>query len=743
MSEHSLRLAIQAAIQEAKSRHHEYVAPEHLLFSLIFETTAQDTLVGCGVDVEQLRADLEEFFDKQVPLLPEGSDDDPKQTLGFRRVLERAILHVQSSSKDRIDANDVLVSIYGETESNACYFLLRQGVTRLDLVEYVSHGPREAPGESDADSEEEGEPRQRKRPLKRVTINLTEQAREGKLEPLIGREPELSRIMQVLCRRTKNNPILVGDPGVGKTVIVEGLAQRICAGDVPEPLRGAEIFALDLGSLLAGTKYRGQFEERLKGALDELQTKDNPILFIDEIHLIVGAGSASGSSMDVSSMLKPVLQNGRLRCVGATTHEDYTRHLLRDRALIRRFQKIDIGEPSIDDTVLILQGLRERYEAFHEVKYTDEGLQTAATLSSRYINERFLPDKAIDVIDEAGAQNRMRVKDDRKQDLGARDIEEVVSRIAQIPDLNAGQTERDRLGELDQEMKRVVFGQDRAVDAVVGAIKLSRAGLGLPTQPVGSFLFIGPTGVGKTEVAKQLARVLGVSFLRYDMSEYQEKHTVSRLIGAPPGYVGYDQGGLLTAAIRKTPHCVLLLDEIEKAHPDLFDILLQVMDHASLTDNNGRQADFRNVILILTSNAGARDMSQKSIGFGQSTDVGKGLKAVEKLFSPEFRNRLTDIVTFEKLAPEIMERIVGKFLDELRGQLGAQKVTLEVSADAMRWLAKEGFDEVFGARPLARLIQRAIRMPLANELLFGKLTAGGRATIDVLDDKLVFECAPG
>jgi ATP-dependent Clp protease ATP-binding subunit ClpA len=653
-------------------------------------------------------------------------------------------VHVQSSSKNKVDSTDVLIAMYDEPESYACYFLTRQGVARLDMVSYVSHGADHDAGAEDAEEQEEEAAgrRARPKPLKRITVNLTELAREGKLEPLIGRTSELSRIMQVLCRRTKNSPILVGDPGVGKTVIVEGLAQLIGRNEVPEPLQGAEIFSLDMGSLLAGTKFRGQFEERLKAALDELQTKTKPILFIDEIHMIVGAGAASGSSMDVASMLKPALQNGRLRCMGATTHEDYTRHLLRDRGLIRRFQKIDIGEPSIDDTLLILKGLRERYESFHDVRYSDDGLQAAAQLAARYINERFLPDKAIDVVDEAGASNRMLAKKERKKDLGAREIEDVVSRIAQIPDLNAGHSERERLGALDAELKRVIFGQDSAVHAVIDAIKLARAGLGQPTQPVGSFLFIGPTGVGKTEVAKQLARVLAVGFLRYDMSEYQEKHTVSRLIGAPPGYVGYDQGGLLTAAIRKTPHCVLLLDEIEKAHPDLFDILLQVMDHACLTDNNGRQADFRNVTLILTSNAGARDMSQKTIGFGQSVDLGKGFKAVEKIFSPEFRNRLTEIVTFDKLAPDVMERIVAKFIDDLRVQLQSQNVQLSLAPGATKWLATKGYDEVFGARPLGRLIQKTVRMPIAQELLFGKLIGGGSVVIDEHNGELVFTHAP-
>jgi ATP-dependent Clp protease ATP-binding subunit ClpA len=745
MSQQTLRFAIESAIKEAQSRRHEYVTVEHMLYALLFEPVARDVLVNCGADMEELQADLEAFFEEHVPTYTDEGEQDPKQTLGFRRVLENAILHVQSSSKERIDGSDVLVQIRMEEESHAAYLLDKQGVTRMDMLEYISHGvvntddagaeDDEAAGEDD----DEADRKARRKPLKKFTVNLTQMAREGRLDPLIGREAELTRIMQVLCRRTKNNPVLVGDAGVGKTAIVEGLAQRIVSGQVPEILRESEIFSLDLGSLLAGTKFRGQFEERMKAALDELTKKKNPILFIDEIHMIVGAGAASGSSMDVSNMLKPVLQAGQLRCIGATTHEDFRSHLERDRALIRRFQKIDIPEPSVDETVEILRGLRRRYEEHHRVTYTDEAIEGAAKLSARYVTERFLPDKAIDVIDEAGAANHLRKEQDRRDVLSGDDVEQVVARIARIPDLNAKKSERDRLASLEAALKSVVFGQDRAIEAVTNAIKLSRAGLGNPDQPVGSFLFTGPTGVGKTEVAKQLASVLGVGFLRYDMSEYMEKHTVSRLIGAPPGYVGFDQGGLLTSAIRKTPHCVLLLDEIEKAHSDLFDILLQVMDHATLTDNNGRQADFRNVILIMTSNAGARDMIRKSVGFNRTTDVSKSMKEVERLFSPEFRNRLTDIVTFDKLAPEVMERIVDKFIRELESQLSAKKVTLSLTPAARRWLAKKGYDEAFGARPLARLVQRTVRQPLAEQLLFGKLENGGRVTIDERGDELTFE----
>lgn len=749
MSQQTLRFAIESAIREAESRRHEYVTVEHMLYALLFEPVARDVLVSCGADLDELQADLEQFFEEHVPKLPEGSEDSPKQTIGFRRVLENAILHVQSSSKERIDGSDVLVQIRQEEDSHAGYMLDKQGVTRMEMLEYISHGVSQGEedggeeSESGEDEEEEADRKARRKPLKKFTVNLTQLARDGRLDPLIGRDSELTRIMQVLCRRTKNNPVLVGDAGVGKTAIVEGLAQRIVSGEVPEILRESEIYSLDLGSLLAGTKFRGQFEERMKAALDELTKKTNTILFIDEIHMIVGAGAASGSSMDVSNMLKPVLQSGQLRCIGATTHEDFRAHLERDRALIRRFQKIDIPESSVDETIEILRGLKGRYEEHHRVRYTDGALEGAARLSARYIGERFLPDKAIDVIDEAGAANHLRKTEERKEELSKDDVEQVVSRIARIPDLNAKQSERDRLAVLERELKGVVFGQDRAIEAVTNAIKLARAGLGNPEQPVGSFLFTGPTGVGKTEVARQLATVLGVGFLRYDMSEYMEKHTVSRLIGAPPGYVGFDQGGLLTSAIRKTPHCVLLLDEIEKAHGDLFDILLQVMDHASLTDNNGRQADFRNVILIMTSNAGARDMIRKSVGFNRTMDVAKGNKEIERLFSPEFRNRLTEIVTFNKLAPEVMERIVDKFIKQLESQLQNKNVEISLTEAARRWLATKGYDDLFGARPLGRLIQQSVRQPIAEQMLFGKLEQGGKVVIDERGGELAFEFEQG
>ena len=743
MSEHALRLAIKSAIREAESRRHEYVTPEHLLYALLFEETTRNTLAHCDVDLDQLQEELEAFLAAEVPVLPAGAEDEPKQSLGFRRVLEQAVLHVQSAGKTRLEASDVLVALFAEDDSHAVYYLEKQGLDRLTLISYLSHGrDEEEPDEPEEEEEEEELGRREsrtKKALERYTVNLTELARQGKLDPLIGRERELHRIMQVLCRRTKNNAVLIGDAGVGKTAIVEGLAQKIVAGEVPDILAGSEIYSLDLGSLLAGTKFRGQFEERFKAALAELQKKERAILFIDEIHMIVGAGAASGSSMDVGNMLKPVLQSGAMRCIGATTHEDYRKNLERDRALVRRFQRIDIGEPSVEDTILILQGLQDRYESYHQVRYDQSAVESAAKLSDRYVAERFLPDKAIDVLDEVGALNRMRAADSRKETLGQADVEEVVSRIAHIPDLNASQSERDRLRVLETSLKRVVFGQDGAIESVVNAIKVSRAGLGHPDHPIGSFLFVGPTGVGKTEVAKQLASTMGVGFLRYDMSEYMEKHSVSRLIGAPPGYVGYDQGGLLTGAIRKTPHCVLLLDEIEKAHQDLFDILLQVMDHAALTDNYGRQADFHNVILIMTSNAGARDMVQRRLGFGGGLEESRGLKEVQRLFSPEFRNRLTEIVQFHKLGREVMQQIVGKFIDQLRPQLREQKVELELTPAATTWLAIHGYDETFGARPLARLIQSVLRQPLAEQILFGRLSQGGLARVDVRDDKMVID----
>jgi ATP-dependent Clp protease ATP-binding subunit ClpA len=742
MGQSELEFAIQAAIREAFTRGHEFVTVEHLLYALLYEPTAREVLLHCGADLKEMQADLEEYFEKDVPRLPKRKSQEPKQTLGFRRVLERAVVQVQSSARtEEINGGDLLVSIRSERESHAAWVLDKQGISRVDLLNYIAHGVSKVddddlgdgatPG-ADDDEAVEAAP---KKPLQQFMVNLTELAREGRLDPLIGRQAELGRIMQVLCRRTKNNPVLVGDAGVGKSAIVEGLAQAIAAGDIPEPLEGSELYMLDLGSLLAGTKFRGQFEERMKASLDALKKLKRPILFIDEIHMIVGAGSASGSSMDVSNMLKPVLQAGEIRCLGATTHEDYRRHLERDHALVRRLQKIDIPESSVADTVEVLRGLRERYEGHHGVRFTDPALQAAAELSDRYVNERWLPDKAIDVIDEAGAANRMRKPAERLERIDRPQIERVVAQVANVPDLQAGRSETERLAVLETELRGVVFGQDDAVRAVAEAVKLSRAGLAPPDQPVGAFLFVGPTGVGKTELARQLAAVLGIGFLRYDMSEYMEKHTVSRLIGAPPGYVGYDQGGILTSAIRKTPRSVLLLDEIEKAHPDLFDILLQVMDHAALSDNTGRASDFRNVILIMTSNAGTRDLSRKGIGFGGLPGAGAGMKEVERLFSPEFRNRLTGIVRFGRLDPAIMERIVEKFTRQLSDQLAPKGVTVTLRPEAARWFAGKGYDPVYGARPLKRLIQDRLHRRLADEILFGRLSRGGAVTVTVEGDE--------
>jgi ATP-dependent Clp protease ATP-binding subunit ClpA len=777
MSHLEVQTVVDSAIREAVLRRHEYITVEHLLYSMLQHETGSTIIKDCGGDVDLLLQELLRFFLEKVPELPVdgtaydevstlGAADDPRfneisplQTLGFRRVLERAMSQVAASGKRVLEIGDLLAAIFPEQDSYAVYLLKKQGLTRLVILEYISHGLDEtgddlsAPDFEEAedfdqlDDEAESQPQpERALKLESFAVNLTELARQKKLDPLIGREFELKRIIQVLCRRLKHNPVLIGEPGVGKTAIVEGLAQRIVTNDVPQILQNTEIFALDLGSILAGTKFRGQFEQRIKAVLKEIDNYNKKskiglgaILFIDEIHMIVGAGATTGTSVDASGLLKRALHTDNLRCIGTTTHEEYRRHFEHDRAIVRRFQKIDIPEASVDDTVNILQGLRIHFEDYYDIQYTDQALERAAHLSFRFIAERFLPDKAIDVIDEAGALNQIRNDEDRKDILDVVDVEEVVTQIANIPDLNPGETERDQLAGLGQKLKRQVFGQDRALAAVVAAIKLSRAGLGLPDQPVGAFLFAGPTGVGKTEVAKQLALILGVPFKRFDMSEYMEKHAVSRLVGAPPGYVGYDQGGLLTETIRKNPHSVLLLDEIEKAHMDLFDILLQVMDHATLTDNTGREADFRNVIIIMTTNAGAREMSQRGIGFNPAVDHTPGKKAIEKLFSPEFRNRLTEVVHFDSLSQPIMEKIVEKFIDELNDQLASQEIQLEITQPAKQWLAQHGYDEVYGARPLARLIQAEIRRPLADEVLFGQLREGGVAEVRLKNEKLVIK----
>lgn len=738
MINRELELTFAAAIKEARVRRHEYFTLEHILYAMIYDVTGSRILHHCGVDLDLLRVELERFLKDRLEKLPNGAAQDPIQTVAVQRVLQRAVMHVQGAEKKEVDAGDILAAMFFEEDSHAVFFLKSQGVTRLDVLNFISHGiskigePGELEAEGDAPVREpKGEPK-KAGALESYTVNLIKKAQDGLIDPLIGREEEILRTLQILGRRTKNNPIFVGDPGVGKTAIAEGLALKIHHGDVPEVFRDVEIFALDMGALLAGTKFRGDFEARLKGVLQELKKKEGSILFIDEIHTVVGAGATSGGSMDASNILKPALVAGGLRCMGSTTYEEYKNHFEKDRALSRRFQKVEIHEPSVEETHAILKGLKSCYEQHHGVQYSDAALKTAAELANRHINDRYLPDKAIDVIDETGAS--LRLKKDRRvrRIVGPKDIEQVVARMAMIPPRSVSASDQLRLHRLDEELRGQVFGQDSAIDTLVRAIKRSRAGLRHPEKPIGSFLFIGPTGVGKTEVAKQLAGALGVNFLRFDMSEYMEKHTVSRLIGAPPGYIGFDQGGLLTDAIRKHPYTVLLLDEIEKAHPDLFSILLQVMDHASLTDNNGKKADFRNVILLMTSNAGAREMSSSSIGFGDTEDenrAGKGMKAIENLFSPEFRNRLDGIVTFNGLIPKTMERIVEKFVKEMEIQLIEKRVKVELTEAACAWLADKGYDSKFGARPLARLIQLEVKDILADEILFGRLRFGGRVQI--------------
>ena len=745
-------IALTLAIKEARQRRHEFLCLEHVLYALSFDEDVAEILRHCGGEVEQLQKDLVQFFEENIEALSEESDVDPQQTSGFQRVLQRAAMHVQSSGKDLVEGRNFLVALFREENSHALYFLQKQGISRLDVLNYISHGiskvqPEDEDDESAAQPEAEGvddedDPRPAKDPLKAFTADLVQRARDGEIDPLIGREVEVERTIHVLCRRRKNNPVYVGDSGVGKTAIADGLALQIANGEVPEVLKDARIYSLDMGSVLAGTKFRGQFEERLKAVLNALRKDPNAILFIDEIHTIVGAGATSGGSMDASNILKPALASGKLRCIGATTYHEYRSYFERDRALARRFQKIEIHEPSIEDAVKILEGLKSYYEDHHGVSYTPDALKAAAELSAKYINDRFLPDKAIDVIDEVGAAFKIKPSTDEDKVIGETDIEAVVAKIARIPPRSVSISDKDRLHRLDDDLKKVVFGQDPAIAVIVRAIRLARAGLGQPEKPVGSFLFSGPTGVGKTEVAKQLAQTLGLQFLRFDMSEYMEKHTVSRLIGAPPGYVGFDQGGLLTEAITRNPHSVLLLDEIEKAHPDLFNILLQVMDHATLTDNNGKKADFRHVILIMTSNAGAREMAATAIGFGEQSNEGKDQQAIEKLFSPEFRNRLDGVVHFQTLPPAAVERVVDKFMKELIDQLTEKNVRIALTDDARRYLAEKGYDKTFGARPMARLIQSEVKQVLADEILFGQLQNGGRVEIDLGEDGLVFRYEP-
>jgi ATP-dependent Clp protease ATP-binding subunit ClpA len=739
-----LEVSLHMAFMEARQKRHEFITVEHLLLALLDNPSASEVLRACAADIEGLRRQLTEFVAEHTPKLT-SDDADTQPTLGFQRVIQRAILHVQSSGKKEVTGANVLVAIFGEKDSHAVYFLHQKGVTRLDVVNYISHGitkvPQAAPskGEHEADSEQETSPGGA---LENYTVNLNSLALAGKIDPLIGRERELERVIQTLCRRRKNNPLLVGEAGVGKTAIAEGLARRIVEGEVPDVLRRCQVFALDMGALLAGTKYRGDFEQRLKAVLKQLVDNPNAILFIDEIHTLIGAGAASGGTLDASNLLKPALQAGQLKCIGATTYNEYRGVFEKDHALSRRFQKIDVVEPSVEETIAILKGLKSRFEQHHGVKYMTSALTAAAELSARFINDRHLPDKAIDVIDEAGAAQKILPKGRQKRVIGRHEIEEIVSKIARVPVHAVSADDRDKLKNLDRDLKAVVFGQDRAIDALAAAIKMARSGLGNPQKPIGCFLFSGPTGVGKTEVARQLAYIMGVELVRFDMSEYMERHAVSRLIGAPPGYVGFDQGGLLTEAITKHPYSVLLLDEIEKAHPDIFNILLQVMDHGTLTDNNGRKADFRNVVIIMTTNAGAQELSKTSIGFTPSRQAGDEMSEIKRLFTPEFRNRLDAIISFNPLDREIILRVVDKFLMQLEHQLEEKKVEAVFTPALRDYLANKGFDPQMGARPMARLIQDTIRSALADELLFGRLAQGGKVTVDIGPDekvRLVFD----
>ncbi len=741
-----VQITFSLAVREAQKRHHEYLTTEHILYAMLLEQHGQEIILACGGDLETLKGLLESYFTEHLESLPDDQEVIPEQTIGLQRVLQRAVLHLHSAGKKEISLGDVLAALLEERKSHAVHLLEEQGISRLDVLNYISHGVTKTPvqsqerpgGEPGRPAEKEGPKGPEIDPLEAFTVNLLDRARQGRIDPLIGRAAELERTVQVLCRRRKNNPIYVGEPGVGKTAMAEGLALMIHEGRVPDLLWGVDIYLLDMGALLAGTKFRGDFEERLKAVVKALENRSDAILFIDEIHTIVGAGATSGSSLDASNILKPVLAGGELRCIGSTTYEEYKNLFEKDRALSRRFQKIDIVEPSVEETVAILRGLRDRYEEHHGVEYSDEALQAAAELAARHINYRHLPDKAIDVIDEVGAACRLAAKP--KKTVGVAEVEKVVASMARIPVRTVSSNDRRRLKYLGRDLKRKVFGQDEAIDALCRAVLRARAGLGHPDKPVGSFLFSGPTGVGKTEVARQLAEQLGVEFLRFDMSEYMEKHSVARLIGAPPGYVGFEQGGLLTDAVVKHPYAVLLLDEIEKAHPDLFNILLQVMDHGRLTDNNGKQADFRNVVLIMTSNAGARDISAKQIGFGNS-QPGSAKQALEKTFSPEFRNRLDAMISFQSLSESVMLRIVDKFVLELSDRLADQQVNLRLSAPARALLARRGFDPLYGARPLARLIQSEIGDVIANEILFGRLAGGGTVHIGCREGRLTFRYA--
>ena len=745
-----LEVSLHMAFVEARQKRHEFITVEHLLLALLDNPSAAEVLRACAANIDELRKELTTFINEHTPKVDGEEEIDTQPTLGFQRVIQRAILHVQSSGKKEVTGANVLVAIFGEKDSHAVYFLQRQNVSRLDVVNFISHGvakaPPQAPGAKGGEPAEQAETDQEAPSaggaLENYTQNLNQQALVGKIDPLIGRDKELERVIQTLCRRRKNNPLLVGEAGVGKTAIAEGLARRIVEGRVPEILNEAQVFALDMGALLAGTKYRGDFEQRLKAVLKQLVDHTNAILFIDEIHTLIGAGAASGGTLDASNLLKPALSSGQLKCIGATTYSEFRQIFEKDHALSRRFQKIDVVEPSVAETIEILKGLKTRFEEHHGIKYSQAALSSAAELAAKYINDRHLPDKAIDVIDEAGAAQRIVPKSKQRKTIGKPEIEEIVAKIARIPPRSVSSDDKAALKTLDRDLKNVVFGQDTAIDALAQAIKMSRSGLGNPQKPIGCFLFSGPTGVGKTEVARQLAYTLGIELERFDMSEYMERHAVSRLIGAPPGYVGFDQGGLLTEAITKKPHCVLLLDEIEKAHPDIYNILLQVMDHGKLTDNNGRHADFRNVILIMTTNAGAESMQKPMIGFSAKRETGDEMEEIKRMFSPEFRNRLDGVISFAPLDQGIILRVVDKFLMQLEAQLHDKKVVASFTDALKAWLAEHGFDPMMGARPMARLIQDTIRAALADELLFGRLSNGGHVTIDVDDEgkvRLIFE----
>lgn len=745
-----LEKSINQAFKSAREARHEFMTVEHLLLALIDNHSARDALLACGAEVDQLRRELTVFLEQTTPLIPlEETERDTQPTLGFQRVLQRAVFHVQSSGHNEVFGANVLVAIFSEQESQAVYFLKKADINRLDVVNYISHGVRkDVPQQDDGQSghnagdgegmSEEAAANQ----IENFVTNLNLKVVEGNIDPLIGRDAEVNRAIQILCRRRKNNPLLVGEAGVGKTAIAEGLAYRIVHGDVPEVIADNTVYSLDMGSLLAGTKYRGDFEKRFKAVLKQLEREKGAILFIDEIHTIIGAGAASGGQLDAANLIKPILSSGQLRCMGSTTYQEYSQVFEKDHALARRFQKIDVVEPSIDDTTKILMGLKPRYEEHHHVRYTNKALRAAAELAAKYINDRHLPDKAIDVIDEVGASQRLLPPSKRKKVINVPDIEAIVAKIARIPEKSVSSSDRDTLRHLERNLKMVVFGQDKAIEVLTDAIRLSRSGLGNERRPVGSFLFAGPTGVGKTEVTLQLAKALGIELLRFDMSEYMERHTVSRLIGAPPGYVGYEQGGLLTDAVIKQPHCVVLLDEIEKAHSDVFNLLLQVMDNGTLTDNNGRKADFRNVVLVMTTNCGVQETQRKSIGFQNQDHTHDAMSEINRTFSPEFRNRLDNVIWFNHLDMDVIHQVVDKFIVELQAQLDVKGVSLEVTSAARNWLAEKGYDKAMGARPMGRVIQEQMKKPLANELLFGELVAGGVVKVDLQDDKLKFNFTP-